>query len=157
LDRAAGPAASRSNSGSSYNRSTYAIESVHQEDVSIARDRGYTVPVGFVSYSAAARSSLATPAKPKVAVPAFDIYADFQPEQNQQHQSPGSPTTLEQYSHEIHSLSGSCDRGSAQQAECILRSIIFKFKNGLHGIQPDGSCYNRFVIVVELLPLPILF
>jgi hypothetical protein len=145
MDHTAGPAANRSNSGNSYNRSTYAIEPVHQEDVSLARDRGYNVPAGFVSYSAAARSSLVTPAKPKAAVPAFDIYTDFQPERSQQHQSPASPTTLEQYSHEIHSLSESCNRGSAQQAECILRSIIFKFKNGLHGIQPDGSCYNRFV------------
>jgi hypothetical protein len=112
---------------------------------SISQPRGYGVPPGFASYSAAARSHIPPPPQRKLTVPAFEIYKDYKAEQNQENKLATGPKTLEQYSREIHALSESCDRGSAQQAEFVLRSIIFKFKNGEHDIQPDGACYNRFV------------
>lgn len=110
----------------------------------IPSSRGYAVPPGFTSYSAAARSFLPAPPKTKVPTPAFEIYKEYRSESTQRpdifHED---PQTLEQYSRELHALSERCDRDSAQQAEFLLRRIIYNYKNGIHAVQPDGGCYNR--------------
>jgi hypothetical protein len=115
--------------------------------------RAVPKPTGSTKYVEAARSSTTMPSTKSVAAPSLTIFKDDDMERSHEEQMHVVPSsnTVQAYVHKLHSLSDTGNSRSAKEAELLLLEMINKYKAGLHNFQPDGGCYNRYVIrLIEL-------
>ena len=107
--------------------------------------------IGNVKYVEAARSHTSVqPTTTSTMSPSLTIFEDVDRTHNQNFEAASPSKSLHSYMYMLHKLSDVGDCQSAKESELLLLEMIEKYKVGLHDFQPDGACYNRYVVRLQL-------